>query len=65
MYTIHHGQSSAYLSERVNTAAAQTLRLGLRSANTMNELFVTSTIYKVRRACFLTRRTGSMELSTT
>ena len=36
MYTIHHGQSPAYLSEQVNTVASQTLRCGLRSADTTN-----------------------------
>jgi len=36
MYTIHHGQSPIYLSEQVNTVAAQTLRSGLRSASTTN-----------------------------
>ena len=36
MYTIHHGQSPVYLSEQVNTVAAQTLRSGLRSASTTN-----------------------------
>jgi len=29
MYTIHHGQSPAYLSEQVNTVASQTFRSGL------------------------------------
>jgi len=36
MYTIHHGLSPVYLSEQVNTVAAQTLRRGLRSASTTN-----------------------------
>ena len=36
MYTIHKGQSPAYLSHEVITVATQTLRSGLRSANTTN-----------------------------
>jgi len=36
MYTIHYGQSPVYLSEQVNTVAAQTLSLGLCSASTTN-----------------------------
>jgi len=36
MYTIHHGQSLVYFSKQVNTAAAQRLRSGLRSASTTN-----------------------------
>ena len=36
MYTIHHGLSPVYLSEQVNTVAAQTLRRGLRYASTTN-----------------------------
>jgi len=36
MYTIHHGQSPVYLSEQVNTVAAQTLHSRLRSASTTN-----------------------------
>ena len=36
MYTIHQGQSPAYLSEQVNTAATQTLRSEFRSASTTN-----------------------------
>ena len=36
MYTIRQGLSPAYLSEQVNTVAAQTLRLGLLCANTTN-----------------------------
>jgi len=35
MYTIHHGLSPAYLSEQINTVAAQTLRRGLRSTSTI------------------------------
>ena len=31
MCTIHHGLSPAYVSDQVNTVAAQTLRRGLRS----------------------------------
>jgi len=34
--TIHHRQSPVYLSEQVNTVAAQTLHSGLRSASTTN-----------------------------
>jgi len=38
MYTIHHGQSPVYLSKQVDTVAAQTLRSGLRSASTTNNV---------------------------
>jgi len=63
MYTIHHGQSPASLSERVNTAATQTLRLGLRSANTTNYSSPQLSTRFGERAFI--RRTGSIELSAT
>jgi len=64
MYTMHHGLSPAYLSEQVNTVAAQTLRRGLLSASTTNYT-ITSTTYKVRRTSFFIRLTDNTEFSAT